>query len=107
MDGWPHVIGYWLISASMAAIAACLTSSGAASRADDLGSRLGQDRGRLRAPQWRQVSMPGTASPGNTLGSLDRGLTVLELIVRRGEGRRGGLARGAGARREGRVRVPG
>src|SRR5260221_8940947 len=100
MDGWPHVIGYWLISASMAAIAACLTSSGAASRADDLGSRLGQDRGRPRAPQWRQVSMPGTASPGNTLGSLDRGLTVLELIARRGEARLAGPTRELGPARD-------
>jgi len=37
--------------------------------------------------------MPGTASPGNTLGSLDRGLTVLELIARRGEARLAELAR--------------
>src|SRR5450755_2269929 len=29
MDGWPQVIGYWLTSASIAAMAACLTASGA------------------------------------------------------------------------------
>src|SRR5262252_269176 len=37
--------------------------------------------------------MPATASTRNTLGSLDRGLTVLELIARRGEARLAELAR--------------
>jgi IclR family transcriptional regulator, acetate operon repressor len=36
--------------------------------------------------------MPGTPLPGNTLGSLDRGLAVLELIALRGEARLAELA---------------
>jgi IclR family acetate operon transcriptional repressor len=49
--------------------------------------------------------MPGTASPGNTLGSLDRGLTVLELIARRGEARLAELARELGTSRTTMFRV--
>ena len=49
--------------------------------------------------------MPGTASPGNTLGSLDRGLAVLELIARRGEERLAELARELGTSRTTMFRV--
>jgi IclR family acetate operon transcriptional repressor len=49
--------------------------------------------------------MPGTASPGNTLGSLDRGLAVLELIARRGEARLAELARELGTSRTTMFRV--
>lgn len=48
--------------------------------------------------------MPGTA-PGNTLGSLDRGLTVLELLARRGEARLAELARELGMSRTTTFRV--
>ncbi len=43
--------------------------------------------------------MPGTPSTANTLGSLDRGLAVLELIARRGETRLAELARELGTSR--------
>ena len=49
--------------------------------------------------------MPSTASPGNTLGSLDRGLTVLELIAQRGEARLAELARELGTSRTTMFRV--
>jgi IclR family transcriptional regulator, acetate operon repressor len=49
--------------------------------------------------------MPGTASSGNTLGSLDRGLAVLELIARRGEARLAELARELGTSRTTMFRV--
>jgi IclR family transcriptional regulator, acetate operon repressor len=49
--------------------------------------------------------MPGTASPGNTLGSLDRGLAVLELIAQRGEARLAELARELGTSRTTMFRV--
>ena len=49
--------------------------------------------------------MPGTASPGNTLVSLDRGLAVLELIARRGEERLAELAKELGTSRTTMFRV--
>jgi DNA-binding IclR family transcriptional regulator len=49
--------------------------------------------------------MPGTASPGNTLGSLDRGLAVLELIAQRGEARLAELATELGTSRTTMFRV--
>ena len=49
--------------------------------------------------------MPGTPLPGNTLGSLDRGLAVLELIARRGEARLAELAKELGTSRTTMFRV--
>lgn len=49
--------------------------------------------------------MPGGARPQNTLGSLDRGLTVLEIIARRGEARLSDLARELGTSRTTMFRV--
>jgi IclR family acetate operon transcriptional repressor len=49
--------------------------------------------------------MTSTASPGNTLGSLDRGLAVLELIARRGEARLAELASELGTSRTTMFRV--
>jgi IclR family acetate operon transcriptional repressor len=49
--------------------------------------------------------MPAAASPGNTLGSLDRGLTALELIARRGEARLAELAAELGTSRATMFRV--
>src|SRR5438046_449244 len=49
--------------------------------------------------------MQGTAPTGNTLGSLDRGLTVLELIGQRGEARLAELARELGTSRTTMFRV--
>jgi DNA-binding IclR family transcriptional regulator len=49
--------------------------------------------------------MPATAPTGNTLGSLDRGLTVLELIAQRGEARLAELARDLGTSRTTMFRV--
>src|SRR5437763_7066822 len=49
--------------------------------------------------------MPGTASPGNTLGSLGRGLAVLELIAQRGETRLAELAKELGTSRTTMFRV--
>src|SRR5215471_17804038 len=49
--------------------------------------------------------MAGTVSPGYTLGSLDRGLAVLELIARRGEARLTELAREIGTSRTTMFRV--
>jgi IclR family transcriptional regulator, acetate operon repressor len=49
--------------------------------------------------------MPGTTSPGNTLGSLDRGLAVLELIAQRGEARMAELAKELGTSRTTMFRV--
>ncbi|HEY1642470.1 MAG TPA: IclR family transcriptional regulator [Streptosporangiaceae bacterium] len=49
--------------------------------------------------------MPGAARPQNTLGSLDRGLAVLEIIGRRGEARLSDLARELGTSRTTMFRV--
>jgi IclR family transcriptional regulator, acetate operon repressor len=49
--------------------------------------------------------MPGTASTGSTLGSLDRGLAVLELIAQRGEARLAELAKELGTSRTTMFRV--
>ena len=49
--------------------------------------------------------MPGSASPGNTLGSLDRGLAVLEVMARRGEVRLAELAKELGTSRTTMFRV--
>jgi len=49
--------------------------------------------------------MPSTPSQGNTLGSLDRGLTVLEVIAERGEARLAELARELGTSRSTMFRV--
>src|SRR6266516_1736825 len=49
--------------------------------------------------------MQGTAPTPNTLGSLDRGLTVLELIAQRGEARLAELARELGTSRTTMFRV--
>lgn len=49
--------------------------------------------------------MPSAARPDNTLGSLDRGLIVLEIIARRGEVRVAELARELGTSRTTMFRV--